>query len=86
QNPTYHEQGVLHYCVANMPGAYSRTATQALSNVTQRWVTLLADKGVAEANLSQPAIFGGINCMDGDVTCEPVAVAHDLTYVPPRFS
>ena len=43
-DPTYVEEGILHYCVANMPGAYSRTATQALNNVTTRWVMLLADQ------------------------------------------
>ena len=54
-HPVFVEEGVTHYCVANMPGAYSRTATQALTNVTHRYVELLADHGVAEACRLQPA-------------------------------
>jgi len=46
ENPTYFEDGVLHYCVANMPGAYSRTATQALNNVSHAWTQLIAEYGV----------------------------------------
>ena len=76
--PTYEEEGVLHYCVANMPGAYSRTATQALDNVTHPWTTLIADKGLAGACLSRKELLGGINVVGGKVTCPPVAAAHGI--------
>jgi alanine dehydrogenase len=83
QNPVYVEEGVIHYCVANMPGAYARTATQALTNVTNRYIELLADYGVAEACQKQPALIGGINVMDGKVTHQAVAEAHGLPYSAP---
>src|SRR6188508_3720647 len=68
ENPVYVEEGVTHYCVANMPGAYARTATQALTNATARYVETLADHGLAEACQRQPALLGGINVMGGQVT------------------
>jgi len=77
-SPTYVEEGVMHYCVANMPGAYARTATQALTNVTHRFVELLADHGLTEACQRQPALKGGINVMNGQVTHKAVAEAHGL--------
>jgi alanine dehydrogenase len=84
-NPVYVEEGVTHYCVANMPGAYARTATQALTNVTHRYVELLADLGLAEACQKQPALIGGINVMNGQVTHKAVADAHGLKFSPPQF-
>ena len=82
-NPTYEEEGVLHYCVANMPGAYSRTATQALNNVTQPWTLLIAEKGVAGACAIRHELLGGINTRAGNLTCKPVAEAHGLPYTDP---
>jgi alanine dehydrogenase len=82
-DPVYVEENVTHYCVANMPAAYSRTATQALTNVTYRYVQLLADLGLEEACKKQPALAGGINTRDGKVTCRAVADAHGLKYEPP---
>ena len=81
--PTYVEENVIHYCVANMPAAYARTATQALTNVTYRYVQLLADRGLEEACKQQPALVGGINTRDGKLTCRAVAEAHGLKYEPP---
>src|SRR5882672_7617268 len=78
QNPVYVEEGVTHYCVANMPGAYARTATQALTNVTYPFIEILADSGLAEATQRQPALLGGINVMNGKVTHKAVAEAHGL--------
>lgn len=78
--PTYVEEGVIHYCVANMPGAYSRTATQALTNVTHRYLTLLADHGLEEACRLKPELLSGINCHRGQLTCRPVAEAHALPF------
>jgi alanine dehydrogenase len=82
-NPTYVEEGVIHYCVANMPGAFARTATQALTNVTYRYIELLADYGLAEAAQRQPAMVSGINVHNGAVTYRPVAEAHGLPFVAP---
>lgn len=81
-NPTYVEEGVIHYCVANMPAAYSRTATQALTNVTHRYVQILADQGIAEACRLRPELAGGVNCLDGALTCRPVAETHGLPFTP----
>jgi alanine dehydrogenase len=77
-DPVYIEEGVVHYCVANMPGAYARTATQALTNVTYRFVELLSDLGLAEACQRMPALKSGINVMGGVVTHRAVADAHGL--------
>ncbi|HEY1172474.1 MAG TPA: alanine dehydrogenase [Verrucomicrobiae bacterium] len=79
-DPVYVEEGVIHYCVANMPAAYARTATQALTNVTYRYVEMLADHGLAEACKLQPALKGGINVMDGQLTCQAVANAHGMRW------
>ena len=82
-DPVYVEEGVTHYCVANMPAAYARTATQALTNVTYRYIELLADLGLEEACKKQPALVGGINTRDGKLTCQAVADAHALKYESP---
>jgi alanine dehydrogenase len=78
--PTYIEEGVIHYCVANMPGAYARTATQALTNVTARYVELIADSGLAGACALVPALRGGINMHEGILTCPAVAGAHGMPF------
>jgi alanine dehydrogenase len=82
-DPVYIEENVTHYCVANMPAAYARTATQALTNVTYRYVELLADLGLEGACKKQPALIGGINTRDGRLTCQAVAEAHGLKYEAP---
>ena len=84
-NPVFVEEGVFHYCVANMPGAYARTATQALTNVTYCFIEWLADWGLAEACRRQPALVSGINVMDGQVTHKAVAQAHGLNWVSPKL-
>ena len=81
--PTYIEENVIHYCVANMPAAYARTSTQALTNVTYRYVQLLADRGLEEACKQQPTLVGGINTREGKLTCRAVAEAHGLKYEAP---
>ncbi len=85
QMPVYVEEGVTHYCVANMPGAYARTATQALTNVTYRYVEMLADHGLAEACQRQPALLGGINVMQGKLTHQAVADAHGMPFSAPEI-
>jgi alanine dehydrogenase len=82
-DPVFVEEGVTHYCVANMPAAYARTATQALTNVTYRFIEQLADNGLAEACERQPALLGGINVMNGKLTCKAVADAHGLEFMEP---
>jgi len=82
-DPVYVEEDVTHYCVANMPAAYARTATQALTNVTYRYVELLADFGLEGACRKQPTLTGGINTRDGRLTCDAVAEAHGLKWDPP---
>jgi alanine dehydrogenase len=85
EDPIFVEEGVTHYCVANMPAAFARTATQALTNVTHRYIELLADHGLAEACQRQPALLTGINVMDGKVTCSAVAQAHGMQMSQPQL-
>jgi alanine dehydrogenase len=81
-NPTYEVDGVIHYCVPNMPGAVSHTSTFALTNTTMKYALALADHGVAAAAKADPALALGINCYDGACTYEAVAQAHGLGYTP----
>jgi len=78
RDPVYVEEDVIHYCVANMPAAYCRTATQALTNVTYPYVELLADYGLEEACRRRPALKGGVNVQHGALTCPAVGVAHGM--------
>lgn len=80
ENPVFTEEGVIHYCVANMPGAYARTSTQALTSVTLPYVQLLATAGLEAACFRSPELVGGINCFRGKLTCEEVGQAHDLPW------
>ena len=82
-DPVFVEEEVTHYCVANMPAAYARTATQALTNVTYRYIELLADHGVPGAFRREPQLLGGLNLFDGKVTCRGVAEAHGYTFCEP---
>jgi alanine dehydrogenase len=84
-DPVFFDEGVLHYCVANMPGAYARTATQALTNVTYRYIEALADLGLAEACRRQPGLEHGVNIQDGRLTIKPVAEALGIAYSAPSF-
>jgi len=79
-DPVYVEEEITHYCVANMPGAYARTATQALTNVTARFVEFLAEGGVEGAIKREPAIASGVNVMDGKIRNKAVAEAHQLPF------
>ncbi len=79
-DPVYVEEGITHYCVANMPGAYARTATQALTNVTARFVEYLAEGGVEGAIKKEPRLATGINVKQGAVTNKAVAEAHGLPF------
>ncbi len=79
-DPIFEVDGVIHYCVANMPGAYPKTATYALANATLPYVKIIADLGWKEASLQNSAIYSGVNVVDGYVTEEAVARSLDLEY------
>ena len=81
-DPVYVEEGVTHYCVANMPGAVPVTSTKALTNVTLPYVEAIADHGLAEAVARDPALAHGVNVLDGRITYEAVAEAHGFDYAP----
>jgi alanine dehydrogenase len=81
-DPVFIEEGVNHYCVANMPSAYARTATQALTNVTYRYIELLADHGLSGACQREPSFAKGINVINGKVALKAVADAHNLPHHP----
>ncbi len=79
-NPTYYVEGVLHYCVANMPGAVPRTSTFALTNATLPYALKLANQGFFEAIRSDPGLKEGVNTYAGHCTYEAVAAAQGLSY------
>jgi len=81
-NPTFLEAGVIHYCVANMPGAVPRTSTFALTNVTLSYARHLAGRGFKEAVARDPALKVGVNAYQGHITCQPVAQAQGLRFTP----
>jgi alanine dehydrogenase len=81
-DPVYVVDGVTHYCVANMPGAVPVTSTKALTNVTLPFVEEIADYGLAQAVSRDPALARGVNVLDGKITYEAVAEAHNLEYRP----
>lgn len=82
-NPTYRVHDVVHYCVANMPGAVARTSTFALNNATLPFMLALADKGFAQAMRGDPHLKAGLNVHGGKVTHEAVARDLDLDYRAP---
>ena len=81
-NPTYYEEGVLHYCVANMPGAVPRTSTFALTNATLPFALALANKGFEAAVVDDPHLREGVNTYAGKLTYDAVAESQNLEYTP----
>ncbi len=79
-DPTFVVEDVVHYCVANMPGAVPRTSTFALNNATQPFVLALANKGAEQALVEDPHLLNGLNVYQGIVTCEEVADALGYQY------
>jgi alanine dehydrogenase len=79
-DPTYVEEGVVHYCVANIPGAVARTSTLALTSATLPYLIRIADKGIEGAAAEDEALAKGLSTLGGDLVSEPVAEAHDLSY------
>jgi alanine dehydrogenase len=79
-DPVFEVDGVIHYCVANIPGDYPITATYALANATIPYVKRIADRGWKNASLEYAAIYSGVNVAGGFVTEEAVAKAHQMEY------
>jgi alanine dehydrogenase len=82
-DPTYIEEGVTHYCVANIPGAVARTSTLALTSATLPYLVRVARHGVAGAAKADPALRLGLSTLDGKLVNQPVAEAHDLPFTDP---
>jgi alanine dehydrogenase len=81
-NPTFYVEGVLHYCVANMPGAVPRTSTFALTNATLPYALKLANHGFGDAIASDTGLKAGVNTYAGRLTYEAVAVAQEREFTP----
>jgi alanine dehydrogenase len=81
-DPVYEVDGVLHYCVANMPGGVPITSTKALTNATLPYVEAIADHGLAASVARDKALARGVNVLGGKITYQPVAEAHGLDYTP----
>jgi alanine dehydrogenase len=81
-HPVFEVDGILHYCVANMPGAVPLTSTLALTNATLPYAVLLADQGWQRAAQDNPGIGLGVNVVEGQITCQAVAEAFGLPYTP----
>jgi alanine dehydrogenase len=81
-DPVFVVDGVIHYCVANMPGGVPITSTKALTNATLPYVEAIAGHGLREAVAADPALAKGVNVLGGKVTYEAVAQAHGLEFTP----
>ena len=81
-DPIYEVDGIIHYCVANMPGAVSMTSTLALTNATLPYAIQLANKGYKAAALENPEIAKGLNVVEGKVTYKGVAEAFNMAFEP----
>ena len=85
ENPTYMEEGIIHYCVANIPGAFPRTSTFALTNATFPYVHQIADKGYEKAMEENDALRKGLNLIDGQVVYQAVAESFGLAFIQNPF-
>ena len=81
-DPIYEVDGIVHYCVANMPGAVPITSTKSLTNVTLPYVEEIASRGVREAVAASRPLGRGVNVVAGKLTYQAVADAHGLAYTP----
>jgi alanine dehydrogenase len=81
-DPIYDVDGIVHYCVANMPGAVPITSTKSLTNVTLPYVEAIADRGLREAVAASPPLARGVNVVAGELTYGAVAEAHGLPFTP----
>jgi alanine dehydrogenase len=85
EKPTYIEEGIVHYCVANIPGAYPRTSTYALTNASFPYVLQIADKGYEKAMEENEALRKGLNLIDGELVCAGVAASFGLACIQNPF-
>jgi alanine dehydrogenase len=85
ENPTYVEEGIVHYCVANIPAAYPRTSTFALTNATFPYLLQIADKGHKKAMEENEALRKGLNVIDGKIVCQGVAKSFGLACIENPF-
>jgi len=83
-NPTYEIDGIIHYCVANMPGAVPVTSTIALANTTYPYIKLIANTGYIQALKSNPSLLKGLNIIKGTITYQGVADAFDMSFSSPQ--
>ncbi len=81
-DPIYQVDGIIHYCVANMPGAVPTTSTKGLVNVTLPYAHAIAERGLADALRADPALARGVNVANGAITYEAIGEAHGLDHVP----
>jgi alanine dehydrogenase len=81
-NPCYEKYGVIHYSVSNMPGVVPRTSTYALTGATLPYIVQIANKGVEKALREDTSLLAGLNTYRGKITCEPVAKAMNMDYIP----
>jgi len=79
-NPTFTVNGVIHYCVTNIPGVYARTSTLALTNATLPYIIKIADMGYRQAFAEDQGLAKGLNLAKGKITCKPVAEAHGMEW------
>ena len=86
ENPTYVEEGIVHYCVTNIPGAFPRTSTIALTNATFPYIFQIADRGYEKAMEENQALRKGLNLIDGQVVHQAVAESFGLTFIQNPFS
>jgi alanine dehydrogenase len=84
-NPTFEVDGVIHYCVPNMPGVVARTSTYALNNATFKYASLIAQMGLEDAVAKNPPLYKGVNVYNGTVVYEPVAKDLGMPYKPLQF-
>ncbi len=85
ENPTYIEEGMVHYCVANIPGVFPRTSTFALTNATFPYILQIADKGFEKALMENEALRKGLNLIDGKLICQGVANSLGMSFIQNPF-
>jgi len=85
-DPIYEVDGIVHYCVANMPGAVARTSTNALGNATMPYLLALADKGWKQACIDDPHLLAGLNVHAGELTCYAVGKALGINVLSPGLA
>ena len=86
ENPTYIEEGIVHYCVANIPGAFPRTSTFALTNATFPYILQIAEKGYEKALKENEALSRGLNLLEGKMVCQGVADSFGMSFIQNPFA